>query len=243
MGVFILLTLLLSMFYFASIKSDESQSTSKSVFEEIHNPTQIKTSMFHKTFHQCSMEKTCYYVAKDVKNHYFYKFKDEQDIPAERSNLIIWSKKRAENLAYKKPSSHSSTHTANGITFVASFGNDGDRTGEWQRCSFTQYDIVPWWQVDLTRQAAITSVRIRSGTTWGQLKINPFDVSVGDDSSNGGRNNALCVKNGNLASGELKKFDCPQVLMGRYVSVYLNRFEYLQVCELEVYELQTEWLA
>ncbi|XP_065062575.1 fucolectin-4-like [Rhopilema esculentum] len=141
-----------------------------------------------------------------------------------------------ENLAYKKPSSHSSTATINRITLVASLGNDGDRNGAWQLCSITKADIVPWWQVDLTRQAAVKSVQIKNGATFGQQKINPFDISVGDDRSNGGRNNALCVKDGRLASGELKKFDCPQVLMGRYVSIFLNRQEYLQVCEVEVYE-------
>ncbi|XP_065071482.1 uncharacterized protein LOC135696117 isoform X2 [Rhopilema esculentum] len=140
------------------------------------------------------------------------------------------------NIAYKKPSSQSSTSTIESIPLVARFANDGNRTGDWQGCSITKADVTPWWQVDLTRQAAVASVQIRSGATWGQLKINPFDVSVGDDSSNGGRNNALCVKEGRLASGELKKFDCPQVLMGRYVSVYLNRKEFLQVCEVEVYE-------
>ncbi|XP_065052423.1 uncharacterized protein LOC135681747 isoform X1 [Rhopilema esculentum] len=140
----------------------------------------------------------------------------------------------AENLAYKKPSSHSSTSIIQGITLVASFGNDGDRNGDYQRCSVTKADVTPWWQVDLTRQAAVTSVQIKSGATWGQLKINPFDISVGDDRSSGGRNNALCVKDGRLASGELKKFDCSKILTGRYVSVYLNRREYLQVCE--VYE-------
>ncbi|XP_065071463.1 uncharacterized protein LOC135696108 [Rhopilema esculentum] len=142
----------------------------------------------------------------------------------------------AENLAYKRPSSHSSAIEYGGITFVASFGNDSDRTGEWQRCSITKADIVPWWQVDLTRQAAVTSIQIKNGATWEQDKINPFNISVGDDSSNGGRNNALCVKDGRLEIGELKKFDCPQVLMGRYVSIFLNRQEYLQVCEVEVYE-------
>ncbi|XP_065054493.1 fucolectin-4-like [Rhopilema esculentum] len=140
------------------------------------------------------------------------------------------------NIAYKKPSSQSSTSTIESIPLVARFANDGNRTGVWQGCSITQADVTPWWQVDLTRQAAVASVQIRSGATWGQLKINPFDVSVGDDSSNGGRNNALCVKDGKLASGELRKFDCPQVLTGRYVSVYLNREEHLQVCEVEVYE-------
>ncbi|XP_065071303.1 fucolectin-1-like [Rhopilema esculentum] len=246
MGLFLLATFLLNIFCFASIKSDENQSTSKSVFEEVHNPTQITTSMLHKTFHQCSLDNTCRYVVKDIKNHIFHRFRDEQEIPTKRSNFVIWSKKQARrgiqgNIAYKKPSSHSSANEYGGITFVASFGNDGNKTGAWQRCSITKKEIVPWWQVDLTRQAAVTSIQIKSGATWGQERINPFDISVGDDSSSGGRNNALCVKDGRLAIGELKKFDCPRLfLLGRYVTVFLNRQEYLQVCELEVYELQTE---
>ena len=89
-------TLLVSLFCFALIKSDESQSTRKSLFEEVHNPTQTITSMFHKTFHQCSLDATCRIVVKDVKNSKFYKFKDEQDIPTERSNLIIWSKNKGK---------------------------------------------------------------------------------------------------------------------------------------------------
>ncbi|XP_065071781.1 uncharacterized protein LOC135696328 isoform X2 [Rhopilema esculentum] len=142
----------------------------------------------------------------------------------------------ATNIAYKKPSSHSSTSTIQEIPLVASFGNDGDRTGEWQRCSITLNDILPWWQVDLARQAAVTFIRIKNGATWGTDRINPFDVSVGDDKSNGGRNNTLCVKDGTLASGQTKRFICPSLLLGRYVTVFLNRQEILQVCELEVYE-------
>ena len=95
--------------------------------------------------------------------------------------------------------------------------------------------------MDLTRQAVVTGLRIRSGATWGQTKINPFDVSVGNNRSNGGRNNALCVKDGTLASGKVKKFDCPRLLLGRYVTVFLNRREQLQVCELEVYGIYKEW--
>ena len=90
--------------------------------------------------------------------------------------------------------------------------------------------------MDLTRQAAVTSVRIKNAATWAPHRINPFDISVGDDRSNSGKNNALCAKDGRLASGELKKFDCPRLLLGRYVTVFLNREEILQVCELEVYE-------
>eukprot|EP00795_Rhopilema_esculentum_P005392 gene5392-biopygen401 len=151
-------------------------------------------------------------------------------------NALTLATAQAKNIAYKKPSSHSSTRTYDGTELVASFGNDGDRTAEWQRCSFTSYEEQPWWQVDLKEVAAVTHVRITNSIAWSSHDTYPYNVSVGKDSSNGGRNNALCVNNGMLASGEMKTFYCPKLMMGRYVSVFLNRKEFLPVCELEVYE-------
>ena len=88
--------------------------------------------------------------------------------------------------------------------------------------------------MNLKKVAAVTHVRITNSMTY--HSINPFNVSVGKDSSNGGRNNVLCVNNGKVASDEIKTFYCPKLMMGRYVSVFLNRKGFLQVCELEVYE-------
>ena len=79
-------------------------------------------------------------------------------------------------------------------------------------------------------------VIIRSGSTCGQSKINPFYIAVGNDGSNGGVNNPKCVDSGSVLSGEIKRFDCPTVMQGRYVTVYITRADNLQVCELEVYE-------
>ncbi|XP_065051844.1 uncharacterized protein LOC135681343 [Rhopilema esculentum] len=140
------------------------------------------------------------------------------------------------NMAYKKPSQQSSLHIFGGINLVSEFGNDGNRNGEWQVCAITTTSPPPWWQVDLINRVHVGTVIIRSGTTFGQLKINPFSISVGDDETNGGRSNPLCVSNQNVVSGEVKEMHCGQPLLGRYVSVFIDREQNLQVCELEVYQ-------
>ncbi|XP_065051833.1 transmembrane cell adhesion receptor mua-3-like isoform X9 [Rhopilema esculentum] len=140
------------------------------------------------------------------------------------------------NMAYKKPSKKSSQHIVFGIDLVSEFGNDGNRNGAWEVCAFTATSPPPWWQVDLVNRVHIGMVIIRSGTTFGQWKINPFSISVGDDETNGGRSNPLCVSDQTVVSGEVKEMHCGQPLLGRYVSVFIDREENLQVCELEVYQ-------
>ncbi|XP_065051798.1 uncharacterized protein LOC135681285 isoform X5 [Rhopilema esculentum] len=140
------------------------------------------------------------------------------------------------NMAYKKPSQQSSLHIYSGINLVSEFGNDGNRDGDWSVCAVTTTYPQPWWQVDLVNRVHVGTVIIRSGTTWGQTKINPFSISVGNDSTNGGRLNPLCVSNQNVESGKMKEMHCGQPLLGRYVSVFIDRGENLQVCELEVYQ-------
>ena len=119
----------------------------------------------------------------------------------------------------------------------AKLGNDGNRDGDWKVCAITDiFPTPPWWKVDLERIASVRYVIIRSGSNWGQLKINPFYILVGNDGSNGGVNNPKCVDSGTVLSGEIKRFDCPTVMQGRYVTVHITQDQCLQVCELEVYE-------
>ena len=141
-----------------------------------------------------------------------------------------------DNIAYKRGSSQSSLHVFIGVSLVASFANDGNRDGRWEVCAWTKADQTPWWKVDLGRIAAVKFVIIRSGSTVLQTQINPFYIAVGNDETNGGVNNPKCVNSGTVSSGEIKRFDCPTVMQGRYVTVFLTRAINLQLCELEVYE-------
>ena len=139
-------------------------------------------------------------------------------------------------MAYKKPSQQSSIDHDQGIDLKPQFANDGNRNGDWFVCAITLPSPLPWWQVDLITRVHVGMVIIRSGTTWEPTIINPFSISVGDDSTNGGRSNPLCVSSQEVEGGKLKEMHCGQPLLGRYVSVFIDRAEYLQVCELEVYE-------
>uniref|UniRef100_A0A0E9Q7U1 Uncharacterized protein n=2 Tax=Anguilla TaxID=7935 RepID=A0A0E9Q7U1_ANGAN len=37
-----------------------------------------------------------------------------------------------------------------------------------------------------------------------------------------------------MATGETRTFHCPYTMTGRYVTVYLPRTQFLQLCEVEV---------
>ena len=64
------------------------------VFKEIHNPQRRKmTRMIDKSFHKCSIDVACNYVAKNMQTNIFYRYRIDQDIDNERKNLIIWAKK------------------------------------------------------------------------------------------------------------------------------------------------------
>ena len=119
----------------------------------------------------------------------------------------------------------------------ASLANDGNRDGRWQVCAWTTgIENTSWWMVDIGRVAAVRQVIIRSGSTFEPLLINPFNIAVGNDDADGGVSNPRCVDSGTLSSGTIKTFNCPSVMNGRYVTVFIERADFLQVCELEVYD-------
>ena len=121
------------------------------------------------------------------------------------------------SIAYKMSSMQSLLIIYAGITLAAHFGNDGNRDGRWEVCAWTKNSPTPfWWKVDLGSIASVRYVIIRRGSTFEPLKINPFNIA---DGSNGSVNNPKCVDSGSVLSGEIKRFDCPTIMQGRYVTV------------------------
>ena len=51
-----------------------------------------RSSLIHKSFHQCSMNETCNYVVKNIASGSFLLFKNEDDLPQNRTGLRIWKK-------------------------------------------------------------------------------------------------------------------------------------------------------
>ena len=66
-------------------------------------------SVFHKSFHQCSLDEDCNFIMKKINDEEYKKAKKEKDLPASRSGYHIWRKMllkniRIEEAAFKKQS-------------------------------------------------------------------------------------------------------------------------------------------
>ena len=187
-------------------------------------------------FHNYGLHESCKYIGYSADDKRYRKASSAEELQQKKGDNRIWKKMVSLNVAFRKPSFQSSVRFFEGINLIPGFGNNGNITGKWQGCSLTEKDKKPFWQVDLLREAYVTSVRVKSTENWGSDKINPFNVSVGNDRSGGGRKNPLCVTNGRVDKGQLKKFVCDNLLVGRFVSLFIDREEHLPVCEVEVYE-------
>ena len=89
--------------------------------------------------------------------------------------------------------------------------------------------------MDLGDVAIIERIAVGSGNWLRGTFYYPFDIRVGNDNRNGGINNPFCAASVSLLH-EMNMFTCPTMMMGRYVSIHLNREKYLLLlCEVEVY--------
>ncbi|XP_035276897.1 fucolectin-6-like [Anguilla anguilla] len=101
-------------------------------------------------------------------------------------------------------------------------------------CTHTSGGANPWWRVDLLQEYQITSVTITNrGDCCGE-RISGARILIGKHLKNNGINNPECSVIGSLATGETRTFQCPQPMIGRYVTLYLPKREYLHICEVEV---------
>ena len=60
---------------------------------QIINGGSIKrTSIIHKSFHQCSMSETCNFVINNIVSGNFNLYNKEDDLPVNKTGLRIWKK-------------------------------------------------------------------------------------------------------------------------------------------------------
>ena len=98
-GIFALLSraLLGLIIFCASGKDGDAQRTFDGTFFEVISGAD-KTEgepvqgMFHKSFHQCGMDERCKFVAKNIKTSDFNRVFDENDLPRDCKNFIVWQK-------------------------------------------------------------------------------------------------------------------------------------------------------
>ena len=68
----------------------------RAVFKEVSHATSLEdgtmTNMFHKSFHQCSIEGRCSFVIENLNKNEFKKVYSENDLPRDRKAFRVWQK-------------------------------------------------------------------------------------------------------------------------------------------------------
>ena len=54
--------------------------------------TARQTPLIHKAFHKCSISETCKYVVENKKTGQFTHYKNEDELPNDKTGLRIWRK-------------------------------------------------------------------------------------------------------------------------------------------------------
>ncbi|XP_026500881.2 sushi, von Willebrand factor type A, EGF and pentraxin domain-containing protein 1 [Vanessa tameamea] len=138
------------------------------------------------------------------------------------------------NVAFRKPANQSTTVRGGS----ASNGNDGEKTTEHdgKRCTETQREASPWWQVDLLRHYAVKVVRVTTRGCCGHQPLQDLEIRVGNSSSDLQRNPLCAWFPGTMDEGVTKTFTCARPLIGQHVFLQLVGVEgSLSLCEVEVF--------
>eukprot|EP00112_Aurelia_sp_Birch-Aquarium-sp1_P023791 Seg7233.1 transcript_id=Seg7233.1/GoldUCD/mRNA.D3Y31 product=Intelectin-1 protein_id=Seg7233.1/GoldUCD/D3Y31 len=86
----ILLIACCEVLFITSFNADSSKATFELFSGEQHGSV---TSISHKSFHQCSLDKDCNFVARDVKSNSHKRYSLESQLPKSRKNLVIFKKR------------------------------------------------------------------------------------------------------------------------------------------------------
>ncbi|XP_057653656.1 sushi, von Willebrand factor type A, EGF and pentraxin domain-containing protein 1 [Diorhabda carinulata] len=138
------------------------------------------------------------------------------------------------NVAYRRPSNQSTT-VKGGSALNA---NDGDKSTEHdgKRCSETQKETSPWWQVDLLKPYPVKVIRITTRGCCGHQPLQDLEIRVGNSSSDLQKNPLCAWFPGTIDEGVSKTFTCARVLVGQHVFLQLVGVEgSLSLCEVEVF--------
>nr|Q9I927.1 RecName: Full=Fucolectin-5; Flags: Precursor [Anguilla japonica]BAB03527.1 fucolectin-5 [Anguilla japonica] len=142
-----------------------------------------------------------------------------------------------ENVAVRGKATQSALASGGGaVLSLPGYAIDGNRDSDSSHgsCSHTTNGPNPWWRVDLLQVYTIASVTITNrGDCCGE-RITGAHILIGNSLENNGINNPQCSTVGIMTAGETRTFHCSRPMIGRYVTVYLPKTEYLQLCEVEV---------
>ncbi|XP_064410321.1 fucolectin-1-like [Latimeria chalumnae] len=118
---------------------------------------------------------------------------------------------------------------------------DGNKNSDfgYLSCTHTEHEMGPWWRVDLQQPYRISAVVItnRGDCCWERLR--GAEIYIGNSLENNGTLNPRCASIFTVERGSTDSFCC-NGMVGRYVTIAIpTRVEYLTLCEVEVYGMQT----
>ncbi|XP_072269367.1 pentraxin fusion protein-like [Pyxicephalus adspersus] len=137
----------------------------------------------------------------------------------------------ATNIARNGEASQSSNYLSNPND--ASLAIDGSKNIDWNYgfCSHTRQDKAPWWRLDMKQSYRVNVVVVSGRSDCCLERLKGAEVRIGDSPNN---NNPVCDTITDI-SGPITSFCC-NGMEGRYLSIVIpGRYEYLSVCEVEVY--------
>lgn len=131
-----------------------------------------------------------------------------------------------QNLAAGKPTSQSSTLNGGG----ASRAVDGKTDGDWNNGSVTHtnFELGPWWQVDLGAMTSIGEVVLYNRTDCCSTRLADFDVQLSNDGINWQTAFGFGGPAGIRTAGFLGA-------SGRFLRVRLRGTNYLSLAEVQVF--------
>ncbi|XP_042322587.1 uncharacterized protein LOC121930412 [Sceloporus undulatus] len=116
-------------------------------------------------------------------------------------------------------------------SLVADFGHGS--------CTHTDYELNPWWMVDLKAEFNVTRVDITNREDCCAYRLDGAEIRIGNSRETGGSTNPRCAVISSIGRGETESFDC-KGMKGQYVTVTIPEEQYLTLCEVEVFGVRVD---
>ncbi|XP_068136076.1 fucolectin-like [Hyperolius riggenbachi] len=142
------------------------------------------------------------------------------------------------NLALRGRATQSSVYTGISTAINAIDGNP-DSNFNHGSCAITNYELSPWWRVDLLAPHKISQIIITNRGDCCGSRLNGASILIGNSLQNNGNNNPSCTQITSIGNGATQTFQC-NGMVGRYLNIILpGQWNYLQLCEVRVYGIPT----
>ncbi|XP_036445222.1 uncharacterized protein LOC118820967 [Colossoma macropomum] len=139
-----------------------------------------------------------------------------------------------ENLAAGAKAVQSSTYSHVG---GAQKAVDGDNNPDYMQssCTHTDFEVNPWWRVELPAIYNVTSVTITNRGDCCGDRINGAQIRIGNSLKNNGNDNKLVAVIRAILTGHTRSYSFHDAV-GRYVNIFLpGEPKALTLCEVQVF--------